>query len=171
MAKLTIVELMNVKQAFGKSFYAMFICLTQENQRVEVGITHNAMSRKGFDELDPASILGCQFITKEYVDDLTGELVNPDDRLEDILDGNGKLLLLNSINCSIATSELYKIEQRELRSATASKLKMELTKAKDTKMLADSLASLQARVAEIVEAEPAEAVVVSMVAEEKELEF
>lgn len=183
MAKLTIVELNNVKQAFGKSFYAMFDCLTEDNQKVEVGVTHNALNRKGFDEQDPASILGCQFITKEYVDDRTGELINPEDRLEDILNGEGKLLLLNSINCNIKVSDLFKEQAKELKSATNSKLKMEITKAKDMKMLADSLASLQARALasatkasapksldEIVETEePTE--VPEVVAEEKELEF
>lgn len=186
MAKLIIVELLNKKQAFGKSFYAMFDCLTEDSKRVEVGITHNAMFRKGFDEQDPASIVGCSFVTKEYVDDQTGELVNPEDRLKNILDGDGRLLLLNSINCNIKESELYKTEQRELKSATASKLKMEITKAKDAKMLADSLASLQAKALAlstkqsatpktlddvapaIVEEQPAEVVAEG---EEKELEF
>lgn len=130
MAKLTLVELTNSSQFFGQSEYAMFLAQTETGNIIECGVTYNCLTRKGFDTDNLDSLTGCQIVTKEYTDNRTGELINPEDRIQMILDGDARLVLFNSINCSIKKSELYLMEQRELVAATNAKLKMEFLEKK-----------------------------------------
>ena len=130
MAKLTLVELTNVSQFFGQSEYAMFLATTQENQLIECGITHNSLTRKGFDVDNLDSLVGCQVITKEYTDNRTGELINPEDRIQMIIDGDARLVLFNAINSTIKKSEVYMAEQLQLVAATNAKMKNEIAEKK-----------------------------------------
>lgn len=145
MAKLTLIELTNSSQHFGNSEYAMFLAQTEENQIIECGITHNSLTRKGFDTDNLDSLVGCQVITKEYTDNRTGELINPEDRIQMILDGDARLVLFNSINSSIKKSELYMQEQRELVASTNAKAKVEFQKERKAKQLQASLERLRAK--------------------------
>lgn len=131
MAKLTLMELTNVSQFFGKSKYAMFLATTEDNKIVECGITYNSLTRKGFDTANLENLIGCQVITKEYIDDRTKELINPEDRLQMIMDGEARLILFNSVNCTIKTSEIYRNQKLELQAATDAKVKREIQKEED----------------------------------------
>lgn len=145
MAKLTLLELTNSSQTFGKSEYAMFLAQTEDNQTIECGITFNALDRAQFDTDNLDSLLGCQIITKEYTDNITGELQNPEDRIQMILDGEAKLVLFNSVNCRVKKSELYTSVQNEQRSSISAKVKVEFLKEKKQKQLQASLERLRAK--------------------------
>lgn len=145
MAKLTLIELTNSSQHFGQSEYAMYLAQTEDNQIIECGVTHNSLSRKGFDTDNLDSLVGCSIITKEYTDNRTGELVNPEDRIQMILDGDARLVLFNSVNCSVKKSELYVQEQRELIASTNAKAKVEFLREKKLQQKQASLERLRAR--------------------------
>jgi hypothetical protein len=145
MAKLTLIELTNSSQHFGNSEYAMFLAQTSDNQIIECGITHNSLTRKGFDTDNLDAIVGCTVITKEYVDSRTGELTNPDDRIQMILDGEARLVLFNSINSTIKKSELYLQEQKEMIASTNAKAKVEFQREKKAKQLQASLERVRAK--------------------------
>jgi len=137
--QLTLIELTNQSQFFGKSEYAMFLASTPENQIVEIGITHNSLQRKGYDtdNLVELADTGCIVVTKPYTDNQTGEIMNPEDRIQMILDGDARLCLFNSINHSLRQTELYKKSQRELTSSTNAKVKgLREDKAKEDKLKA-----------------------------------
>lgn len=123
--KLTILELQNPEQLFGANCtsYAMFDA-SCEGQTVTVGVTHNALSRKGFDTSADAlaSLQGCVIVTKDSVDSRTGEIVNTDERVDMVLDGTNRIVLLNSTNCNIEQSDAYKAEQLELRGIAKAKV-------------------------------------------------
>lgn len=143
MAKLTLVELTNVSQFFGKSEYAMFLATTQNNQIVECGITHNSLKRKGFSLDSLNNLVGCHIITKEFTDSRTGELINPEDRIQMILDGDARLVLFNSINCSVVESEVYKQEKKDFDAAVRAKTNKEVEKEeKMEKLMASQQRSL-----------------------------
>ena len=139
MAKLQLLELTNSSQIFGKSEYAMFTASTENGDIVEIGITYNSLERQQYDTDDLNSLVGCSIITKEFKDNQTGELVNPEDRLQMILDGDARLLLLNSINSRIKQSELYIIKQQEKNALVNAKVKSELKKEKKMQQLEASL--------------------------------
>lgn len=139
MAKLQLLELTNSSQVFGKSEYAMFQASTEDNDVIEIGITYNSLERQQYDTNDLNSLIGCTIITKEFTDNQTGELVNPDDRLQSILDGDARLLLLNSINSRIKQSELYKLHQTEKNALVNAKVKVEFQREKKMKQLEASL--------------------------------
>lgn len=145
MAKLTLLELTNSSQTFGKSEYAMFLAQTEDNQTIECGITYNSLTRAQFDTDALDSLLGCQIITKEYEDNQTGELMNPEDRIQMILDGEAKLVLFNSINSRIKKSELYTSVQADQRNSISAKVKVEFLKEKKQKQLQASLERLRAK--------------------------
>lgn len=145
MAKLTLIELTNSSQHFGNSEYAMFLAQTENSEIIECGITHNSLTRKGFDTDNLDALAGCTLNTKEYTDNRTGELVNPEDRIQMILDGDARLILFNSINSSIKKSELYMQEQRELVASTNAKAKVEFQKERKAKQLQASLERLRAK--------------------------
>jgi len=128
MKTILILELTNPEQLFGANAtpYAMFTA-SCEGQNFEIGITHNSLRRKGVD-VSPAELtrlVGCTLKTKDYVDTRTGAITNGDERVEMVLDGEGRLVLFNSINHSLEFSDVYKHESREITSATNAKLKME----------------------------------------------
>ena len=150
MAKLTLIELTNSSQIFGKSEYAMFLAQTSDNQIVECGITYNSLNRAQFDTDALDSLLGCQIVTKEYTDSITGELVNPEDRIQMILDGDAKLVLFNSINSRVRKSELYTAVQKEQRSSLSAKVKVEFLKEKKQSQMQKSLERAQARAMTII---------------------
>jgi hypothetical protein len=145
MAKLTLIELTNSSQHFGQSEYAMYLAQTENQEIIECGVTHNSLSRKGFDTDNLDSLVGCTVITKEYTDNRTGELVNPEDRIQMILDGDARLVLFNSVNSSIKKSELYVIEQRELLASTNAKAKVEFQKERKLQQKQASLERLRSR--------------------------
>lgn len=152
MAKLLLLELTNSSQTFGKSEYAMFQAQTETKEIIEIGITYNSLERQQFDTDNLDSIIGCTVVTKEFEDNLTGELVNPEDRIQMILDGDARLLLLNSINSRIKKSELYTVKQNEQRSSISAKVKVEFLKEKKNKQLEASLERLKAKALAIVPA-------------------
>ena len=145
MAKLLLVELNNSSQFFGKSEYAMFLAQTEGGEFVEIGITHNALERRQFDTQNLESLTGCTITTKVYTDNRTGEIVNPEDRIEQILNGEGRLLLLNSINSTISKSDSYKREARELQGLTAAKMKLEQEEIKREEKKKAALARILAK--------------------------
>jgi hypothetical protein len=131
MKSILILELQNVEQLFGGNFtpYAMFTGRV-DGENVELGITHNALRRKGYDT-SPAGLqrlIGCTLETKDFVDSRTGEMVNGDERVEMVLDGTNRLVLFNSVNCNIKVSDVYKQENTELIASTNAKLKIEQDK-------------------------------------------
>lgn len=150
MAKLLLLELTNSSQTFGKSEYAMFQAQTETKEIIEIGITYNSLERQQFDTDNLDSIIGCTVVTKEFEDNLTGELVNPEDRIQMILEGDARLLLLNSINSRIKKSELYTVKQNEQRSSISAKVKVEFLKEKKNKQLEASLERLKAKAHAIV---------------------
>lgn len=137
--QLTLIELKNSSQFFGKSEYAMFLATTPNNEVVEIGITHNSLTRTGYDisNLVELADSGCIVNTKVYTDNQTGEIINPEDRIQMILDGDARLVLFNSINHNIRQSEVYKKSQRELISSTNAKVKeLREEKVRQTKLQA-----------------------------------
>lgn len=130
MAKLTLLELTNVEQMFGNTYYSMFLAETENKQIVEVGLSHNMQTRLGFNKDNPDEIIGCQVITKPYTDSRTGEIVNPEDRLNMILEGEGRVMLLNAISASIKKSDLYLAEKKDMAAAIAAKVNVELKREK-----------------------------------------
>lgn len=126
--KLTIVELTNPEQLFGSNLtpYAMFSA-TCEGNSIEIGITHNSLSRKGYDTDASAlnRLVGCTIVTKDFVDSRTGEIVNGDERVDMVLNGEGRLVLFNSVNHSIVASDIYKQEQLELLATAKAKVTIE----------------------------------------------
>jgi hypothetical protein len=145
--QLTLIELTNSSQFFGKSEYAMFLATTPDNQIVELGITHNSLQRKGYDtdNLVELADTGCSVVTKPYTDNQTGEIINPEDRVQMILDGDARLVLFNSINHSIKTSELYRTAKRELTSSTNAKVKVEMEKERKQSKLQASIERVRAK--------------------------
>lgn len=145
MAKLTLIELTNSSQHFGNSEYAMFLAQTSDNQIIECGLTYNSLTRRNFDTDNLDALVGCTVITKEYTDNRTGELMNPEDQIQKIMDGDARLVLLNTINSTIKKSELYVQEQRELVASTNAKAKVEFMREKKAKQLQASLERLRAK--------------------------
>jgi hypothetical protein len=147
MAVLTLMELDNVSSTFGTkgTEYAMFSASTVDNEIVTCGITHNLLTRLGFgtDNLD--SLVGCQVKTKVFTDNRTGELVNPEDQLQKVLDGESTMILFNSINAVVTKSDLFKLEQKEMIASTNAKAKVEKEKEAKAKAMAASLERLRAR--------------------------
>lgn len=125
MAKLTLVELTNVSQYFGQTEYCMFKAITSNQEVIECGITKNSLSRKGINTNNLNALVGCQVVTKVYTDNRTGELMNPEDRIQMILDGDATLVLFNSVNSSIILSETYQSNQTELLAAVEAKVQVE----------------------------------------------
>jgi len=145
MAVLTLLELDNVSSIFGKSEYAMFSAQTQDNDIVRCGVTYNLLTRLGFgtDNLD--SLVGCQIRTKAFTDNRTGELSNPEDQIQKVLDGDSTLVLFNSLNATIVKSDLFKIEQKEMISSTNAKAKIEKEKEAKAVAMQRALDRLRAR--------------------------
>lgn len=127
MAKLTLVELTNVRQYFGQLSreYCMFKAITSNEEVIECGITINSLRRKGIDTNNLNALVGCQIVTKVYTDDRTGELMNPEDRIQMILDGKATLVLFNSVNSSFILSETYESNQKELLATVEAKVQVE----------------------------------------------
>ena len=182
MAKLTLIELTNVSQFFGQSEYAMFLAQTQDNQIVECGITHNSLRRKGFDTNNLDSLITCQVVTKPYRDSRTNELINPEDRIQMILDGDARLVLFNSVNSSVTKSELCKAEEKELVSLTNAKVKVELDKERKREQLLKSAERMRTKLLaalaqdntaepQLTDSETAEPETAEPATAEEELEF
>jgi len=147
MAVLTLMELDNVSSTFGTkgTEYAMFSASTVDNEIVTCGITHNLLTRLGFgtDNLD--SLIGCQVKTKVFTDNRTGELVNPEDQLQKVLDGESTMILFNSINAVVTKSDLFKLEQKEMIASTNAKAKVEKEKEAKAVAMQRALDRLRAR--------------------------
>ena len=147
MAVLTLLELDNVSSTFGTNGteYAMFSAQTENNDVVRCGITHNLLTRLGFgtDNLD--SLIGCKIKTKVFTDNRTGELVNPEDQIQKVLDEESTLVLFNSINATIVKSDLFKIEQKEMVASTNAKAKVEMIKEAKAKAMQAAFDRLRAR--------------------------
>jgi hypothetical protein len=153
MAKLVLLELTNVSQVFGKSEYAMFTAQTSDNELVECGITYNLLTRKGFDTEDLDSLVGCTVQTVNFTDNRTGELVNPEDQIQKVLDGESRLVLFNSINANIIKSQLYVENKKDMVASTNAKAKVEMMKDKKTQQMQASLERLRARALAAAQAE------------------
>lgn len=126
--KLTIVGLTNPTQLFGANFtpYAMFNAVCEGNS-VEIGITHNSLSRAGYDTAPQSlsRLVGCQVVTKDFVDRNTGAIISGDERVEMVLNGEGRLVLFNTLNHTIEQSETYREETLDLLSRTDARVKIE----------------------------------------------
>lgn len=147
MAVLTLLELDNVSSTFGTNGteYAMFSAQTVDNDVVRCGITHNLLTRLGFDLDNLDSLVGCKVQTKVFTDNRTGELVNPEDQIQKVLDGESTLVLFNSINATIVKSDLFKIEQKEMVASTNAKAKVEMIKEKKARDMQAAFDRLRAR--------------------------
>ena len=145
MAKLLLLELTNSSQFFGKSEYAMFKAQTEDSDIIECGLTYNSLTRRSFDTDDLDSLVGCTVITKEYEDSNTGELMNPEDQIQKILDGDARLVLLNTINSTVKKSELYRQEKKDMIALVNAKAKVEIQKEKKNKQLQASLDRILAK--------------------------
>jgi len=126
MAKLTITALDNASQFFGTTEYAMFQCATETNNLVVVGLSHNFLNNKKIDEMDYDNLAGSVITTKVSTNTLTGEINNPDDTLEKVLNGEYQVMLLGrpSID-SLSLSETYKLDKRELQGIIGAKMRIE----------------------------------------------
>ena len=145
MAKVTLLEVSNVSRIFGKTEYALFTAQTEDKHIIECGISYNCLESKQFDTDNLDALIGCQVITKEYTDSQTGEIVNPEDSIQNVLDGTYSVCLFNKINCTIKKSELFIQQQRELIASTNAKAKVEFQKEKKAKALQASLDRLRAK--------------------------
>ena len=147
MAVLTLMELENVSTTIGTNGvdYAVFSASTEDNDIVRCGITHNLLTRLGFgtDNLD--SLIGCSVKSKVFTDNRTGEVVNPEDQLQRVLDGESSIILFNSINATVTKSDLFKIEQREMIASVNAKAKIEMQKESKAKAMQAALDRLRAR--------------------------
>ena len=126
MAKLTIVALDNASQFFGTTEYAMFQATTETNNLIVVGLSHNFLNNKKIDEMDYDNLVDSIITTKTSVNSITGEINNPDDTLEKVLDGEYQVMLLGRPSIeSLALSETYKIDKRELQGIIGAKMRIE----------------------------------------------
>lgn len=128
MAKdLTILELTNPMQLFGarNTAYAMFDA-NCEGTNVVIGITHNALSRKGYDTSAESlnRLVGFTITTKDFTDQ-DGVVVSGDERVDMVLRGEGRIVLFNSNNCAITQTEEYKQQQLELQGIAKAKVQMD----------------------------------------------
>ena len=126
MAKLTITALDNASQFFGTTEYAMFQCATETNNLVVVGLSHNFLNNKRIDEMDYDNLVDSVITTKVSTNTLTGEINNPDETLEKVLDGEWQVMLLGrpSID-SLQLSETYKLDKKELQGIIGAKMRIE----------------------------------------------
>lgn len=126
MAKLTIVALDNASQFFGTTEYAMFQCSTETNNLVVVGLSHNFLNNKKIDEMDYDNLVDSVITTKLSTNTLTGEINNPDETLEKVLDGEYQVMLLGRPTIdSLQLSETYKLDKRELQGIIGAKMRIE----------------------------------------------
>ena len=126
MAKLTIVALDNASQFFGTTEYAMFQCSTESNNLVVVGLSHNFLNNKRIDEMDYDNLVDSVITTKVSTNTLTGEINNPDETLEKVLDGEYQVMLLGRPTIdSLSLSETYKLDKRELQGIIGAKMRIE----------------------------------------------
>jgi hypothetical protein len=126
MAKLTITALDNASQFFGTTEYAMFQCATETNNLIVVGLSHNFLNNKKIDEMDYDNLVDTVITTKVSTNTLTGEINNPDDTLEKVLDGEYQVMLLGRPTIdSLQLSETYKLDKRELQGIIGAKMRIE----------------------------------------------
>lgn len=154
--KLTIVGLTNPTQLFGANFtqYAMFNAVCDGNS-IEIGITHNSLTRAGYDTSASAlsRLVGCQVVTKDFVDRNTGAIISGDERVEMVLDGEGRLVLFNSLNHTIEQSETYVEQTLDLLSRTEARVKIE----KEREVMNQKRQAILKRLADATPAVPSEA--------------
>ncbi len=143
--QLTLTALENVSQFFGSNSYVMFTASTPDGQSLTVGVTENYLTRVGADILSPDSLVGCKISTKEYVDNRTGEIVNVDSRISDVVAGNGRIVLFNPLNANIVFSDLFKAQRFEANAAIQGRVKAEFAKEKRMQQQEKQLARLAQR--------------------------
>lgn len=128
MSKNTTVKILSVdnpSQLFGKTDYTIFQAETSTGDMIAVGVSHNALSRKGIDAnnivtLD--SLAGSSLVILSApvdIRDAKGPQFSGEERVSHIVDGveiNGRvrtLLLCSAADCSIIKSESCTNELRE----------------------------------------------------------
>jgi len=143
-AKLKVVSVDNFEQTFGKSDYAMLSCLTESNEELTVGVTHNALKSRGINLSLLDNLVGCTVVATDNTDLNTGIVTSGFDKVQGILDGTAindnprspnfgnpiTILLLNRSNCTIQKSDILIAETKDLDSLTQSKVIMEVKKEK-----------------------------------------
>jgi hypothetical protein len=137
-----ILSVDNPSQRFGNTDYAIFQAETTNGKTLAVGISHNALSRKGIDAnnvnmLDllsgsPVTILSAPVDIREP----KGKQLSGEERVATIIDGieiNGKvrtLLLCSAADCSLQKSELVVNKIDEINVSVSAKVMVERDKEK-----------------------------------------
>lgn len=147
-AQLTVIEIDNYSQRFGTSDYAMFLCETESNQSVTVGVSHTSLTASGIslNYLDP--LKGSTLIVRDTVDRRSGEMNSVTERIQGIVDGtilnkNGDgpgIALVGKGNCSIVKSAGYVDEMKDRDQGIASRVQVLKEKEKNATRLANQLA-------------------------------
>ena len=162
--KLQIVSIQDYDTTIGRSQqdYAVFECITPENQFVNVAVTHNALTKKaGISDISALdNLIGSSIVATRNTDINTGVVTEADERLEQVLDGTYRVFVLNSSNCSILKSDSFIAKSNEMQSSIKAKLMIE--KEKERKAVAleranqrfnEKMAKLKAQQEQAIEAE------------------
>lgn len=146
--KLTVINIDNYSQNFGNSGYAMFLCETESNQSVTVGVSHTALTASGIslNYLDP--LIGSNIIVRDTVNRRTGEMNAVTERIQGIVDGTilsksgdgPGIALVGKGNCSIVKSAGYVDEMKDRDQGIASRVQVLKEKEKNATRLANQLA-------------------------------
>ena len=181
--KLQIVSVQDYNTTIGRSQqdYAVFECITPENQFVNVAVTHNALTKKaGITDISSLdNLTGSSIVATQNTDINTGVVTEADERLEQVLDGTYRILVLNGSNCSILKSDSFTAKNNEMQSAIKAKLIIEKEKERKaisleraTQRFNEKMAKLRAQQEQAIEAEVSseiqEAEVVAEVEQEPE---
>jgi hypothetical protein len=137
-AKLKIAAITDFQTTIGMSTadYAVFQCSTEQNDLINVAITHNALAKKAGirDVASFDSLVGSTIIATKSTDPKTGLIEEADERLQNVLNGTYGVLLLNSSNCAIAKSELLTTSTQNMQANIQARLIIE--KEKEAKLVA-----------------------------------
>lgn len=141
-SNVKILSVDNPSQRFGNTDYCIFQAETAKGDIIAVGVSHNALSRKGVDAnnivaLD--SLAGSTLVILSAPVDIRepkGAQMDGEERVDTVVNGtpiNGKvrtLLLCSAADCSLAKSETCISELRETNVAIAAKVVVERDKEK-----------------------------------------
>lgn len=118
-ANLQVTGINNFSQPFGKGYYAIFTCLTEDGSEITAAVNHNALARVNvsIDLLD--LFVGSTIVALDNTDLDTKEITSGFDRVQGIVDGttispkSGEpqtIILFNSLNCRLDKGVEYKAQ-------------------------------------------------------------
>lgn len=118
-AKLQVTGINNFSQPFGKGYYAVFNCLTEDGSEITAAVNHNALARVNvnIDLLD--LFVGSTIVALDNTDLDTQEITSGFDRVQGIVDGTTispksglpqTIILFNSLNCRLEKGDEYKTQ-------------------------------------------------------------